>query len=105
MTYKASLSHEAAQCGTLCSDKTLYAGVTSDLDERLYQHHEGFFPGYTHTRQPLTLLWNSEEMDIQDAIVREKQLKGWSKAKKLAFIRGGIPALINLSTAYRDKGK
>ncbi|MBT5271475.1 MAG: GIY-YIG nuclease family protein, partial [Candidatus Marinimicrobia bacterium] len=39
----------------LCSDKTLYTGVTSDLDERLYQHHEGLFPGYTHNRRPLIL--------------------------------------------------
>ena len=89
----------------LCSDKTLYTGVTSDLDERIYQHQEGLFPGYTHSRRPLTLLWNSEEMDIQDAILLENQIKGWSKAKKLAFIRGDIPALINLSMAYRDKGK
>ena len=89
----------------LCSDKTLYTGVTSDLDERIYQHQEGLFPGYTHSRRPLTLLWNSEEMDIQDAILLEKQLKGWSRAKKLAFIQGDIPALINLSVAYRDKGK
>jgi predicted GIY-YIG superfamily endonuclease len=89
----------------LCSDKTLYTGVTSDLDERIYQHQEGLFPGYTHSRRPLTLLWNSEEMDIQDAILLEKQLKGWSRAKKLAFIRGDIPTLIELSVAYRDNRK
>jgi predicted GIY-YIG superfamily endonuclease len=44
-------------------------------------------------------------MDIQDAILLEKQLKGWSRAKKLAFIQGDIQALINLSVAYRDKEK
>ena len=88
----------------LCSDKTLYTGVISNLDDRLYQHHEGLFPGYTHTRRPLTLLWNTDEMDIQDAIDLEKQIKGWSKARKLAFIRGDITTLIGLSIAYRDKG-
>ena len=88
----------------LCADETLYTGVTSDLDERLYQHHEGLLPGYTHSRRPLTLLWNSDNMDIQDTIVLEKQLKGWSRAKKLAFIRGDFSLLIELSTAYRDKG-
>ncbi len=41
-------------------------------------------------------------MDIQDAILLEKKLKGWSKAKKLAFIRGDIPTLVILSLAYRD---
>jgi predicted GIY-YIG superfamily endonuclease len=89
----------------LCSDETLYTGVTSDLDERLYQHHEGLFPGYTHSRRPLTLLWNSDELDIQDAIVLEKQLKGWSRAKKMAFIQGDLTALVELSSAYRDKGQ
>ena len=87
----------------LCSDETLYTGVTSNLENRLFQHHEGLLPGYTHSRRPLTLLWNSDEMAIQDAIVLEKQIKGWSKAKKLAYIRGDLPSLISLSVAYRDK--
>ena len=89
----------------LCSDKTLYTGVTSGLEERLYQHHEGLFPGYTHSRRPLELLWHSEELEIQDAILLEKQLKGWTKAKKMAFISGDIPMLVELSLANRDRRK
>ncbi len=87
----------------LCSDNTFYTGVTSNLEERLYQHHEGLIPGYTHPRRPLRLLWNSEEMDIQDAILLEKQIKGWSRAKKQALMAGDISELVSLSVAYRDK--
>ncbi len=87
----------------LCSDGTLYTGVTSNLELRLFQHHEGILPGYTHSRRPLTLLWSSEEMDIQDAILLEKQIKGWGRAKKYAFIEGNISKLKDLSVAYRDR--
>lgn len=86
-----------------CSDETLYTGVTSYLESRLFQHNQGMLPGYTHDRRPLILLWNSEPMDIQDAIVLEKQIKDWGRAKKLAFIRGDIPKLKKLSVAYRDR--
>jgi predicted GIY-YIG superfamily endonuclease len=87
----------------LCSDETLYTGVTSNLENRLFQHHEGLLPGYTHSRRPLTLLWNSEEMDIQDAILLEKQIKGWGRAKKYAFMAGDILNLKQLAVPYRDK--
>ncbi|NQT63050.1 MAG: GIY-YIG nuclease family protein [Candidatus Marinimicrobia bacterium] len=87
----------------LCSDETLYTGVTSNLENRLFQHHEGFLIGYTHSRRPLTLLWNSEEMGIQDAILLEKQIKGWGRAKKYAFMAGDVPKLKELSLPFRDK--
>ncbi len=87
----------------LCSDNTLYTGVTSDLENRLFQHHEGLLMGYTHSRRPLTLLWNSEAMDIQDAILLEKQIKGWGREKKYAFMAGDVQTLKTLSIPYRDK--
>ncbi|NQT61688.1 MAG: GIY-YIG nuclease family protein [Candidatus Marinimicrobia bacterium] len=69
-----------------CSDSTLYTGVTSNLENRLAQHHEGNYPGYTHSRRPIRLLWNTDLMDIQDAIILEKQIKNWSHFKKRALI-------------------
>lgn len=87
----------------LCSDKSLYTGITSNLELRLFQHHEGLLGGYTKSRRPVTLVWDSDEMDIQDAILLEKQIKGWSRAKKDAFIAGDILELVDLSMAYRDK--
>ncbi|MBC8193821.1 MAG: GIY-YIG nuclease family protein [Candidatus Marinimicrobia bacterium] len=58
-----------------CADNSLYTGVTSNLEYRLYQHHEGYFQGYTHRRRPLKSLWNTNLMDIQDAIMLERQIK------------------------------
>jgi len=69
-----------------CPDASLYTGVTSNLELRVAQHQEGHFPGYTHSRRPLKLLWNTDQMDIQDAISLEKQLKSWGKDKKRSLI-------------------
>lgn len=73
----------------LCSDNSLYTGVTSNLENRLYQHNEGLVRGYTSSRRPLKLIWNSDDMDIQDAIVLEKQIKGWSRTKKICVYSWG----------------
>ncbi|NQT61690.1 MAG: GIY-YIG nuclease family protein [Candidatus Marinimicrobia bacterium] len=69
-----------------CSDGSLYTGITSNLENRLAQHQEGNFWGYTHSRRPLILLWNTDFLDIQDAILLEKQIKNWSRKKKRALI-------------------
>jgi len=69
-----------------CADSSLYTGTTSNLEFRLAQHQEGHFPGYTHSRRPIRLLWNTDFMDIQDAIQLERQIKSWSKEKKRALM-------------------
>ncbi len=69
-----------------CSDSSLYTGVTSNLESRLAQHQEGTALGYTHSKRPVELVWNTDTMPIQDAIVLEKQIKNWGKGKKLALI-------------------
>ena len=69
-----------------CSDASLYTGITNSLEFRLAQHQEGHFPGYTHSRRPVKLLWNTDFMDIQDAIFIERQIKNWGREKKLALI-------------------
>ena len=89
----------------LCSDDSFYMGVTSNLENRLFQHHNGLLGGYTHSRRPLKLVWNSEEVEIQDAILLEKQIKGWSRAKKKALFAGDTLRLVDLSVAYRDRQK
>ncbi len=86
-----------------CSDDLYYTGVTNDLERRLYEHQTGEMKSYTSNRKPVELIWNSEPFDIQDAILLEKQIKGWSRRKKEAFIKGDIEALVNLSIAYRDR--
>ena len=69
-----------------CSDRSLYVGHTDELETRLAQHESGALGGYTSTRRPVVLVW-CEEMPSRDEALRcELQLKGWSRAKKRAFI-------------------
>jgi len=71
-----------------CSDGSLYVGHTDDLDERLRQHDAAKFASYTARRRPLQLLHVEEFESRFEAIAMERKLKGWSKAKKLAYISG-----------------
>ena len=70
-----------------CSDGTYYCGHTDDLDARMQQHGEGLI-GYTSTRKPVVLVWQGEFEAREGAIAFEQQIKGWSRAKKEALIRG-----------------
>ncbi|MCA0350312.1 MAG: GIY-YIG nuclease family protein [Bacteroidetes bacterium] len=82
----------------LCSDGTYYTGVTSKLEQRLFQHESGFYQEcYTFKRRPVQLVFYCEFTDINFAIDKEKQIKKWSKAKKLALINGEYDALPNLA--------
>jgi len=81
-----------------CSDETYYTGVTSNLTQRLFQHEIGHYPDcYTFKRRPLCLVFYCEFTDINLAIEKEKQIKKWSKAKKLALINGDYDDLANLA--------
>ena len=81
-----------------CFDGSYYIGTTrASLEMRVAQHNDGMFGGYTALRRPVTLV-NSQWFDrITDAIENERKLKGWTRAKKEAFIRGDIAALRELS--------
>jgi len=68
------------------SDLSLYSVVTSNLGNRFAQHHNGNCRGSTPSRRPVKLLWNTDFVDIQDAIDLEKQIKNWVGHKKKAFI-------------------
>jgi putative endonuclease len=60
---------------------------------RLAQHNDGTFAGYTETRRPVTLAFAQWFERIADAIENERKLKGWSRAKKEALIRGDFDSL------------
>ncbi|MBP9885116.1 MAG: GIY-YIG nuclease family protein [Leptospiraceae bacterium] len=84
-----------------CNDKSFYIGVTNNIEERLGQHQEGLDNHcYTFSRRPVSLLYSEEFSYINDAIAREKQLKGWSRKKKLALISGDYDKLRDLSKNY-----
>jgi|TARA_R100000501_G_scaffold12368_1_gene22960 putative endonuclease len=68
-----------------CADATFYTGVTSNLDKRIIEHHNGIHPeSYTAKRRPLRLVFYAQFTDIQLAIMREKQIKnGQERRRKL----------------------
>jgi putative endonuclease len=73
-----------------CSDRSLYVGIATgdDLTLRIAKHNAGAFRGYTFTRRPVQLIWSEHFPVITDAIAVERQIKGWSRAKKEALARG-----------------
>ncbi len=75
-----------------CSDGSYYAGHTDDLDVRL-QQHETAESGYTATRKPVELVWQGEFETREGALAFELQIKGWSRVKKEALIRGDWTAI------------
>lgn len=76
-----------------CSDGTYYTGHTDDLERRVAQHESGTFPGYTHDRRPVELVFSETFAERIDALERERQVKDWSRKKKEALIRGDWTAV------------
>jgi len=66
--------------------KTLYTGVTNDLMRRVYEHKNKMVEGFTKKYNITRLVYFEETNDIQSAIMREKQIKGWLRNKKIALI-------------------
>ena len=65
---------------------TLYVGVTNDLSRRSWEHKEKQVPGFTKRYGVGILVWYEIHDDIDQAIAREKQIKGWNRAWKLRLI-------------------
>ena len=88
-----------------CADGSFYVGVTNNLERRIGEHDFGIAPDcYTFTRRPLRLVHASDFQNIDDAIAWEKQLKGWSRAKKRALIKNDWPRISRLAvSAYRRR--
>jgi putative endonuclease len=70
---------------------TLYVGVTSNLAKRIWEHREGLFGGFTKTYAVKTLVWHEPYPTALEAIAREKQLKKWRRAWKIALIETANP--------------
>jgi putative endonuclease len=78
-----------------CADGSFYVGSATgdDLTIRIAQHQSGYYGGYTSTRRPVTLVWSEHFLQIAEAIATERQIKGWSRAKKEALIKGDWSAI------------
>ena len=77
--------------------KTLYTGVTDDLERRVYQHKNKLIDGFTKKYKITILVYYEETTDIRSAIAREKQIKGWRRSKKIALIESMNPQWNDLS--------
>ncbi len=77
----------------LCSDGSYYTGITRrSVEERVSEHAQGLTPGYTFTRRPVKLVFSEHYERIVDEITAERRIKGWSRAKKEACMRGDFSA-------------
>jgi putative endonuclease len=80
--------------------KTLCVGVTSGLERRVWEHRQNHSKGFTQ-RYNITMLVHIESFPwVDDAIAREKQLKGWNRDKKLALIRESNPDWLDLAADW-----
>ena len=70
-----------------CSDGAFYVGHTDNLEKRIAEHQSGEIKGYTCTRLPVTLVFSQEFATRDEAFRFERQIKGWSRAKKEALIK------------------
>ena len=80
-----------------CRDGSYYVGHTDKFEVRLAAHHDGTLGGYTAKRRPVTLTYAEVFDSRDDAFRRERQVKGWSRAKKEALAREDWPALQRLA--------
>ena len=81
--------------------KTLYTGVTNTLQRRLYEHKHHLVAGFTSKYHITRLVYFEETSDVNAAIAREKQIKGWVRAKKVALIESINPDWRDLSEEWR----
>jgi putative endonuclease len=83
----------------LCADGSYYTGITRrSVEERVSEHVDGAIPGcYTFTRRPVVLAHSEHYERIDEAIAAERRIKGWSRAKKEAYIRGDFELLSKLA--------
>ena len=89
-----------------CADGSYYVGTAQQgLERRLAEHQQGVAAGYTAWRRPVDLVYAQEFGTITDALAAERKLKGWSRAKKEAVIRGDFDALPGLARSTWRKTK
>ena len=80
--------------------RTLYIGVTSEIETRVLQHRNGAFEGFSKQYNCNRLVWFERHPFVAEANAREKQLKGWSRKKKIGLIERENPAWSDLSEEW-----
>ena len=83
--------------------RTLYIGVTNNLKRRIYEHKQKIVEGFTQKYDITRLVYFEQTTDIRSAIHREKQLKGWLRAKKMTLIESVNPNWQDLSESWFEE--
>jgi len=86
-----------------CYDGSYYTGKTNDLEGRIAKHQTGYYKeSYTFKRRPVELMWSSGFSTHTDAILIERQIKGWTRKKKEALIEGKFDTLKLLAECQNE---
>jgi len=80
--------------------KTLYTGVTHNLERRVYEHKNKLVEGFTKRYNITKLVYYEETNNVHSAIEREKQIKGWLRKRKIALIESMNPKWTDLSDEW-----
>ena len=84
------------------SNKVLYTGITNNLERRVYEHRVKLIRGFTSKYNIIKLVYYDSTTDVNSAIAREKQIKGWSRQKKIDLITGVNPQWVDLSEGWYE---
>jgi putative endonuclease len=82
------------------NSKMLYTGVTNDLEKRVFRHRSKLIEGFTQKYNFHKLVYFEPFGDVRDAIVREKQVKGWLRSRKVALVESVNPHWVDLSEEH-----
>ena len=82
--------------------RTLYTGITNNLERRVYEHKNKIGSKFTSKYNITRLVYYEIFSDVRDAIAREKQIKGWLRAKKIALIESVNPRWEDLSVHWYE---
>ena len=83
--------------------KTLYTGMTNDLERKVYEHRSKIVKGFTSKYNVTELVWYEEFLDVNEAISAEKVIKGWRRSKKVSLIEAQNPNWIVLAANWFEK--
>ena len=87
-----------------CSDGSYYTGHTDNLESRIAQHFAGAISGcYTYSRRPLDIVFSQDFSTREEALASERKIKGWSRKKKEAMIRGDWTEVSRVARSSFDK--
>ena len=82
------------------NNKVIYTGVTNNLERRLYEHKNGVVDGFTKKYNVHKLVWFDYTTDVNYAIEKEKQIKGWRRSKKNSLVEENNPTWRDLSEDF-----